>query len=283
MTSSGAAYLLDKAPGTTSRRAASWVARTWGFRKFGHAGTLDPDATGLLMVLMGRATRLSRFFLDGQKTYSFAVKLGLRTDTDDTGGRVLERRSVTGVTQDDIREVLRSFTGSFMQKVPEYSAVRVEGGRAYSMARKGLDPDTPVREVRASGWEILELDGDTVRFSVTVSSGTYVRALARDMGEALGTLGTAFDIRRTAVGGFTVNEASGRPDDASSMLTMAELMREYPAVYLDPFQTEMMSHGTPLPHERTGLFRLIGTGGELTAVAEGDGSFLRPVCVLVEK
>lgn len=283
MTASGAAYLLDKPPGTTSRRAASSVARAWGYRKFGHAGTLDPDATGLLLVLMGRATRLSRFFLDGDKTYSFAVELGLRTDTDDTGGRVLERRRVGSVKREDILGALRAFTGSFPQKVPEYSAVRVEGERAYRIARKGQLPDTPVREVRAGGWEIMDLDGGIVRLSVTVSSGTYVRALARDIGEELGTLGTAFDIRRTAVGGFTVAEASGAPDDPSSLLTMAELMRELPAIQLDPADTEKMSHGTPLPHGLAGPVRLIGTGGELIAVAEGDGRMLRPICVLVER
>jgi tRNA pseudouridine55 synthase len=281
-TNEGAAYLLDKPPGLTSRKAAARVARHWGWRKYGHAGTLDPDATGLLIVLLGRATRLSRFLSSSGKTYSFGMELGIRTDTDDTSGSVLERSSVDGVSREDILRALKGFTGTVYQKVPDYSAVRVDGKRAYTLARAGARPDTPVRRVTVEGWELQEWDGTRARLTVTVSSGTYVRALARDIGNELGTGAAAFGIIRTAVDDFSLEEASRDHEEACSLLTMADVMRNYPSMTLDLSDVEKVSHGTCLESDREGVTALLTPEGHLLAVAEGDGSIVRPVCVLVE-
>jgi tRNA pseudouridine55 synthase len=278
----GAAYLLDKARGLTSRKAASMVARAWGYRKYGHAGTLDPDAAGLLIVLLGKATRLSRFLSSFSKKYSFGMELGMRTDTDDTTGIVLERTAVDGLTRDDILAVLDRFTGRISQRVPSYSAVRVNGRRGYSLARSGEAPEMPVRSVEVRDLKLLEWDGRKAGLSVEVSSGTYVRALARDIGDSLGVGAAAFGIVRTSIDGFSLEEASGDPDVSQSLLTMAGVMRGYPSLILGDEDAERISHGNPVSGEATGITALMDGKGGLLAMARGDGSTLRPMCVMVE-
>ena len=276
---SGAAYLLDKSAGISSRRTAARVAKHWGYRKFGHAGTLDPDATGLLIVLMGKATRLSRFLLSSVKTYSFGIELGIRTDTDDTSGRILERKPVQDISEKDIHRITGNYTGFIKQKVPDYSAVKIDGRRAYSMAREGLKPSTPVREVHAENWKLEEFLGSKIRFSVTVSSGTYIRAFARDIGNELGTGGAAFDIRRTSVGAFSVEEASRENDDEKAMLSMSDILREYDRIVLDEEQRKTVLHGGRLKGKLIGTIALMDEYDNLLAVAEGDGNILKPLCV----
>jgi len=278
----GAVYLLDKSAGIYSRKAASKVAENWGYKKFGHAGTLDPDATGILIVLMGKATRLSRFISQSRKAYSFGIELGIRTDTDDTGGTVLERKAVPKISENDILKVIEKYTGTIRQKVPGYSAVKIDGTRAYSIARKGLKPSTPVREVHTENWKLEGFQGTNVYFSVTVSSGTYVRALARDIGSELGTCGAAFNIRRTSVGVFGIEEASQDFDDEKSILSMAESLREYTRVVLDEAQRRTVSHGGKLQGHQVGKVALLDRDENLLAVAEGDGSILKPLCVFAE-
>jgi tRNA pseudouridine55 synthase len=278
----GAAYLLDKSAGISSRRTASKVANHWGYKKFGHAGTLDPDATGLLIVLMGKATRLSRFLSSSVKTYSFGIELGIRTDTDDTGGKILERKQVPNISEKDIFRITDRFTGFIKQKVPDYSAVKIDGRRAYSMAREGLKPSTPVREVHADNWKLKEFSGSKIYFSVTVSSGTYIRAFARDIGNELGTGGAAFDIRRTSAGVFSVEEASREYDNERSMLTMSDILREYDRVVLDEEQSRTVLHGGSLKSRLAGTVALLDKYDNLLAVAECDGNILKPLCVLAE-
>lgn len=259
--------------------AASKVAKQWGYRKFGHAGTLDPDATGLLVVLLGKATRLSRFILSFRKTYSFGIQLGIRTDTDDTGGAVLEKREVPLFELKDILKVIHNFTGTIRQKVPDYSAVKVDGERAYSLARKGLKPSTPVKEVYTENWKLEELIESRILLSVTVSSGTYVRALARDIGNELGTGGAAFDIRRTSIGTLNIEEASMKIDSAGSLLNMPEILRDYSREVLDEPQRRIVSHGGNLKGHQAGIVALLDKDDNLLAVAEGDGNILKPLCV----
>ncbi len=277
----GAAYLLDKSAGISSRRIASEVAKYWGYRKFGHAGTLDPDATGLLIIMMGKATRLSRFILSSRKTYSFGIEFGIRTDTDDTAGTILERKPVSNITEEDILRTIGNFTGYIKQKVPSYSAVKINGRRAYSLARMGMKPSTPVREAHTENWEMKGFDGKKAYFSVTVSSGTYVRALARDIGNALKTGGAAFDIRRTSIGAFSLDEASSKSNDVTSRIGMTDILREYERIVLDGEQSRIVSHGGELRSDRTGILALLDENDNLLAVAEGNGSVLKPLCVLV--
>lgn len=277
----GAAYLLDKSSGITSRMATSSVARAWGFSKYGHAGTLDPDATGLLIVLLGKATRLSRFITSEEKRYSFGIEFGIRTDTDDTTGNILERRSAGHIKRKDIQRVLKRYTGNIIQKVPSYSAVKIDGVRAYKTARKGLLPDTPEKRVCVTDWKLMKYENSRASLAVTVSSGTYVRALARDIGSDLDVCGVAFDIRRLSIGSISIERASREPDNPESLLEMTDLLDEYERVILSDSDKRLISHGARLNSTLKGTVVLLDKQDRLVAMSEGDGSSLRPLCVFV--
>ena len=281
----GVVYLLDKSRGISSRKASSAVARAWGYKRFGHAGTLDPAASGLLVILLGRATRLSRYLTGFSKIYRFTLRLGTETDTgDETGkpvGKVLT--TVPGVSEADILEVLKEFTGTFDQEVPAFSAVHVDGRRAYRNARKGIDLTMPVREATAWGWRVEEPPdpGDTgFRLEVEVGSGTYVRALARDIGRALGMGAHAEAIRRTVVGQLNVLRASVEPDSADSLISMAESVSAFERELLDADSLRDVRHGRPVHSELTGTVALLDGDGRLVAMGQGDGISVRPECVL---
>lgn len=278
---SGAAYLLDKSSGITSRMATSSVAEAWRFSKYGHAGTLDPDATGLLIVLLGKATRLSRFITSDEKRYSFGIEFGIRTDTDDTTGNILERRSAGHIKQKDIQRVLKRYTGNIIQKVPSYSAVKIDGIRAYKTARKGRIPNTPEKRVRVTDWKLMKYENGKAYFSVTVSSGTYVRALARDIGNDLDVCGVAFDIRRLSIGSITVESSSREPDNPESLLEMTALLDGFESVILSDSDKQHISHGTRIISTLTGTVALLDKQGRLVAMSEGDGTSLRPLCVFI--
>lgn len=279
----GAAYLLDKSAGITSRRASTVVADAWGFTKYGHSGTLDPDATGLLIVLLGKATRLAGYLSSEEKSYSFKIILGIRTDTDDATGRIIHRRDADNVRKDTLLRTLESYTGWIRQRVPDYSAVKVNGVRAYSMARRGISVDMPSRRVHIKNWKLIDITGCIVHLSVTVSSGTYIRGLARDIGESLETGGTATEIRRTAIGSFSIDEASSDVDQRGSLLDMAGIMRDYSSVEIGEEDVESVSHGRRITGDLPDTVALIDKRGRLVAVAKGDGSHYQPVAVLMEQ
>lgn len=278
----GAVYLLDKPRGLTSRKAAAEVAGAWDFDKFGHGGTLDPDATGVLLVLLGRATRLSRFLTGHGKRYLFDVVLGSATDTDDATGTVV-RESAPGQGPPDrerLDEILAAFTGEFQQRPPSFSAVRVDGKRAFRAAREGEALELPAKPVQARDWAVRSLGRDRISLEVTVSSGTYVRSLARDIGEALGSAAHAADIRRLSVGEFRVEECSPEPRSPDSLLTMAGAMRGFPSVRLGGRSLVSVRHGMTVPASVAGTAAVLGPGEALVAVGEADGTAVRPICVL---
>lgn len=277
----GAVYLLDKAPGPTSRMAAGAVASAWDSRdRYGHAGTLDPAASGVLPVLLGRATRLSRWITAHRKRYRFELRLGASTDTGDCEGVLMETGDFSGIGRNDLEAAVASLTGRFEQRVPEYSAVRLEGVRAYSRARRGIVQEMPVREVEARDWMIGPLEDGRAEIEVTISSGAYVRALARDLGEILGCHAHAASIIRTAMGGFTVEMCSRRPDEPSSLIGMAEAMSGYTAVTLTARDARAVRAGMPVPSDLLGTIALLDPDSSgLLAVGEGDGVRIRPLAV----
>jgi tRNA pseudouridine55 synthase len=199
--------LVDKPSGWTSHDVVAKVRGLSRQRQIGHTGTLDPMATGLLVLCLGRATRLVEYMVGHDKAYTGIIQLGASTTTDDAEGEVTERAPVPALTADDQRRVAAAFTGRIEQVPPAYSAVKVAGQRAYAVARKGGAVSLGARPVTV--YEMaLELEGsDRLRIEVRCSSGTYVRSLARDMGVALGTLGHLAALRRKSVGGFGVEDA----------------------------------------------------------------------------
>jgi tRNA pseudouridine55 synthase len=208
--------VLDKPAGVTSTYAVGAVRRAFDARKAGHAGTLDPAATGVLPIAFGEATKTVPYAVDGEKYYRFTVRWGAETETDDAQGRIVrtsELRSEPAV----ILALLGQFTGEIMQTPPAYSAVKIAGKRAYDLARDGAVVELEPRPVRIHALKLIELsDADTAVFEARCGKGTYVRALARDMGRALGCLGHLVALRRTRVAGFdeTLAISLARLEDA---------------------------------------------------------------------
>lgn len=204
----GAVFLVDKPEGPTSFDVVEAVREGTQVKKVGHAGTLDPMATGLLILLVARqATRLQEAFMHLSKTYKGTIRLGERTPSLDMETEVVERNDATHLTREDLEAVRPRFTGSIQQVPPMYSAVKVDGERLYKKARRGETVDRPPREVRIDRFEFADWSPPDLRFRIECSKGTYVRSLARDLGEALDVGGHLRTLRRTAIGPYQVEAA----------------------------------------------------------------------------
>lgn len=199
--------ILDKPLGLTSTQALSRVKRLFDAQKAGHAGTLDPLATGVLPIAFGEATKTVSFAVDGEKSYAFTVRWGAETNTDDAEGEVTET-SGARPSRADIEAQLPRFTGEIMQTPPRFSAVKIEGQRAYDLARDGEEVELEPRPVFIDQLRLVDMpDADTAVFEADCGKGTYVRAIARDMGRALGCFGHVIHLRRTRVGPFHEGDA----------------------------------------------------------------------------
>src|SRR5215207_8452077 len=205
--------VLDKAVGMTSTQAVGAIKRLFSCKRAGHAGTLDPLASGLLPIALGEATKTVPFVMDGRKTYAFTVRWGEERDTDDAEGRVVAS-SEARPTPDDIRVLLPRFTGTIAQVPPRYSAIKIEGERAYDLAREGTVVELESRPVDIHRLELVDMpDPDHTQLSAECGKGTYVRALARDLGRLLGCFGHVSALRRTVCATF----------DERDMIPLAEL------------------------------------------------------------
>ena len=199
--------IVDKEEGETSFSVVRKVKKLLQVSKVGHAGTLDPFATGLLLVLIGQGTKLSPYLMAGDKTYLGTLTLGIETDTLDRTGRVTSVTTVPNLDPELIRERAKAFVGETEQTPPAFSALKVQGKRAYSLARKGLPVTLEKRRVMIKEWTVLSLDLPDVSFRVVCSSGTYVRSLAADLGKDLGVGAHLKTLRRTAIGPYRIEDA----------------------------------------------------------------------------
>lgn len=199
--------LVDKESGPSSFRVAERVKGIVKARKAGHAGTLDPFATGLLVVLVNQGTKLSPFLMSQDKAYKAALKLGVETDTHDLTGRIIGEKDVDGLTVETIKQVALQFVGTIKQVPPQFSALHHQGKRAYELAREGIAVDLQEREVRVDYIDVLSVDLPTVWIEVGCGSGTYIRTLAADLGRALGTGAHLTSLRRLGSGPFSVDNA----------------------------------------------------------------------------
>ncbi|HUR92523.1 MAG TPA: tRNA pseudouridine(55) synthase TruB [Gemmatimonadaceae bacterium] len=197
--------LVDKPAGLTSHDVVDMVRRAYGERSVGHLGTLDPFATGLLVLLVGRATRLATFLNIEPKVYEAVIAFGSETDTDDSTGEV--RRSAAVPAEADVRAAILTLTGEIMQVPPAYSAKKVGGKRAYHAARSGEEMELAPASVVMHRWEVGVFTGDTLAATITCGGGTYIRALARDLGRSSGSAAHLASLRRTRVGRFDVADA----------------------------------------------------------------------------
>ena len=282
VTSTDALLLLDKPAGFTSHDMVAVVRRAIGTRKVGHTGTLDPFATGLLVVLAGRGTRLIQFVPSEPKEYEALVHFGSETDTDDGTGSVTREAAPPDI--DAVRRALPALTGVLSQIPPTYSAKHVDGQRAYALARRGAPPTLAASQVVVHGWEIVTHTPESLTARVTCGTGTYIRSLARDLGRLSGSAAHLRALRRTRIGPFTVTEA-----DTIDMVRGGEMrpraLRDalggLPEQAVSEADARRIAHGmriaATVPGERVAL---LGADNELLAIATRSGNEWQPDLVL---
>lgn len=284
------AVVLDKPKGITSHTAVQRARRLLPEPRIGHLGTLDPFATGVLVLLVGSATRLARFYRDREKSYEGTIRFGYSTDSFDCTGTPTSPRLEPRLDAGELRRLFGEFVGTIDQQPPSFSAKKVGGVRAYRLARKGEEPRlSPVR-VRIQELELLSVEGPLAVFRARVSSGTYIRSLAHDLGERMGAGAHLAELRRTAVGEFAVADAADlaqledrvRQGEGWNFLIPPEnLLPEFPAITLSPMAVGRVLHGNSLEIQSASPWvRLLDDSGKLLSIAEraGEGVF-HPVVV----
>jgi tRNA pseudouridine55 synthase len=274
--------LIDKPGGITSHDAVAAVRRALQTRKVGHAGTLDPMATGLLVIGVGRATRLLRFLGDLPKDYEGTMRLGIETTTLDAEGETVRSMSVDA-DDDAIQAAMTAKLGASAQRPPAFSAVKVDGRKLYDAARKGEHLEAPARIVRVDRFERTGRDGPDVSFACSVSGGTYVRVLAADVGAALGCGAHLTALRRTAIGPFTVETATS-PDDPGEPLPLERAVTHLPRFDLEHEEAIAAGHGRILaPAAIEGPYGVYDPDGRLIGVYRDDGAKARPLVILAPR
>ncbi len=283
--------VVDKTAGATSFDAVALARKRLGVRRIGHAGTLDPPATGVLPLLVGEATKLTPYLMDQDKTYVAVVRFGLTTDTHDLAGRVLSQTPVTGLTRERLERACRAFVGRITQTPPMYSAVHHEGRRLYELARQGVEVERAPREVSVRAIEVEAVAETSATLAIVCGKGTYVRVLAADLGAALGWGGAVERLVRTRVGPFTLADAIawGELQEApaaalwSRVRPLDAALGHLPAARLDATGARRFSHGQPAdvapPLTAGALARVYDAAGVLLGVGQADaaGRGVRPV------
>ncbi|MCB1249077.1 MAG: tRNA pseudouridine(55) synthase TruB [Acidimicrobiales bacterium] len=264
--------VVDKPPGWTSHDVVAKSRGILGTRKVGHSGTLDPDATGVLLLGVGRVTRLLRFLTALGKTYTCEIVLGVETDTLDDSGTVVATHDMTAVSPEQVIAAVAELTGDILQVPPMVSAVKVDGRRLHELARAGEVVEREARPVTVHRFAVsATADPCVYTANVACSSGTYVRTLAADLGTALGGGAHLRTLRRTAVGSFGEDDA--HPMEQPTLLTPAEALRDYPAVLVDATVAAEVGHGKVLDLARLGVPDAVApprAAGDLPVPATGD-------------
>ena len=292
--------ILDKPAGMTSTSAVSAVRRRLDARKAGHAGTLDPLATGVLPIALGEATKTLPYVVDGEKSYQFTLRWGVATTTDDEEGEPVEWSNVRP-SRPKIETALSAFVGEIEQVPPIFSAIKVDGERAYNIARRGDNVTLAPRRIWIESFRLLdELDNNHARFAVVSGKGAYMRSLARDLARRLGTVGHIAQLRRTAVGGFreagaiSLDELKGfrqSPATFEGLLPVETPLDDIPALALTEQEAVRLRNGQPVPLLKQADFERISafgegetviatTMGKLVALTKYSAGTVRPVRVL---
>jgi len=270
--------LVDKPSGMTSHDAVDIVRRWLGTRKVGHAGTLDPMATGLLVLGVGRATRLLRYLGELPKTYAATGRLGEETDTLDADGEIV-RTAPVDVSLAEVQRACVSLVGESMQTPPAYSAVKVGGRKLYEAARGGEALEAPARPIRVDAFDVTAFDGRDLEARITCSGGTYVRVLVADVGRSLGCGAHLVGLRRTAIGSLRVEEA--RPPGDGTLQPVERAVQHLPSIRLDPEEARAASHGRPLgPAGIPGPYAVLDPEDALVGIYRDEGPMARPEVIL---
>ncbi|NME88156.1 tRNA pseudouridine(55) synthase TruB [Corynebacterium stationis] len=281
MTDSGL-VVVDKPAGMTSHDVVSRVRREFGTRKVGHAGTLDPMATGVLILGIERGTKFLAHMVTATKAYNATISLGASTTTDDFEGEIISQTSAAHITDAEILSAIANLTGDIMQKPAKVSAIKIDGKRAYQRVRDGEDVDIPARPVTVNRFEVLESRQSPREVDVVVecSSGTYIRSLARDLGEELGVGGHLTALRRTEVGPFSLDDASPLDSMELSLNLDEALVRCYPRLDVTAEESHKLAMGQWLePRGVKGTYAAVGPDGRSIALVKEKGKRLSTVFV----
>jgi tRNA pseudouridine55 synthase len=271
--------LIDKPTGVTSHDVVDQIRRALGTRKVGHGGTLDPLATGLLLIGVGRATRLLRFLITLPKVYEGTGLLGVETTTLDAEGDVV-RRSPVDVTQERLIAAMERFLGDIEQVPPAYSAVKVGGRKLYQAARQGIHVEAAPRRVHVDAFDLLSLESPRFHFRVRCSGGTYVRSLVADLGRDLGCGASLIGLRRTAIGPYGVEDAAP-PAAPGPLLPLDRVVGHLEAVELTEDEARVAAHGSILgPAGIDGPYRVRGPDGRLIGIYSDRGTKAVPEVIL---
>lgn len=270
--------IVDKPAGFTSHDVVAKLRGIYKTRRIGHTGTLDPMATGVLPIFIGRATRACTFAESDTKTYRAELQLGVETDTQDSSGTILRETPVTA-TLSDVLRVSRSFVGEIEQIPPMYSAVKIDGVRLYKLARQGVEVARPPRPVTIFSIGVTELSRARYILDVHCGKGTYIRTLCADIGTALGCGAMLTALRRTRAGAFSIDDAHTLDEIQAAPLSLLRpldsLFAEHPAVTIDDSGIQKCKNGAPVPFSvAPGTYRVYAPSGEFLMLAESSGTAL---------
>lgn len=275
--------IVDKPQGWTSQDVTARLRRVFGTRRIGHGGTLDPMATGVLPVFVGRATRAVEFFEHAEKTYETVLRFGITTDTEDMTGTVLTEENVS-FTEEQLQETLAAFRGEILQVPPMYSALKVNGQKLCDLARKGKTVERQPRPITIHELTLVERGENTLRLRVRCSKGTYIRTLCKDIGEKLGCGGCMESLRRVAAGEYTVDEAVplqtllDTEEPEKYLRDVDTMFRNYPAVTLTANQETRCRNGNAFSVSLTpGTYRAYSQAGEFLMLAKVDGGVMSTI------
>ncbi len=280
--------LINKNKNCTSHDIVSKVRKALNIKKVGHTGTLDPNATGVLPLLIGDATKLSKYLINHDKEYEVVLKLGIKTDTADSEGKVIEERQVGKLDENLIVTVLKEFLGKQKQTPPMYSAIKVNGKKLYEYARKGESVKIEPREIEIYNIELLNVEGDEISFKVNCSKGTYIRSLCEDIAQKLGTVGYMKELNRTKVGEFCIKDAidvekvSNLEKTREKLISIEQFFKDKPTIEMDEKELEKFLNGVKLPYKnyKNGVYNIYKKNGQYIGIGYIDKNMLKRDIIL---
>lgn len=256
--------IIDKPKGYTSHDVVNVIRKELKIKKVGHTGTLDPNATGVLPILIGEATKISKYLIEHNKTYIAELSLGEATDTGDSEGKVIETKDVPELSKDKVNEILKTFEGKQKQVPPIYSAIKINGKKAYEYAREGKTAELKEREIGILAIKLMEYNKNTIIFEAKCSKGTYIRVLCEDIAKQIGTVGYMKNLRRTEVDKFKIKNAIAleeikeNPSQIETkLISIEEIFKENEKIELNDYKLQLFLNGVKLTYvQNDGVYRI---------------------------
>lgn len=276
--------IINKPLGLTSQQVVSKVKKILGEKKAGHTGTLDPFATGVLPILLGKGTKLSQYLIEHDKKYIATIYLGEKKDTGDQEGTTMEKKNVPMLSEEKIKEVLESFKGEQKQIPPMYSAIKINGKKLYEYARNGEKVERPEREIKIYEINFIEKKENLIKFEVSCSKGTYIRVLCEDIAEKLGTVGYMCALERTVVNKFKIENAiklEELQENINKIISIEDYFSQTPKINLTEKKVDLLLNGVKLTYNlEDGFYRIYNTQNEFLGIAKAQNQLLKRELIL---